>query len=122
MRLIRCEKFGTKSSSLALYPKRKTDAVERKKLPKKLHRAIVSFADIARAARHKHAGTRSDLGYTKTFLATPNPRRPRSGPVSAHATFGGTPSGDCRKVPPSVSIRLRFARRIPANLRLNSAI
>ena len=42
----RREKAGTKSAAIALYRKRKTEALEGKKLPEKLRRASVSFAEI----------------------------------------------------------------------------
>ena len=46
----RREKAGTKSNAIALYRKRKTQALEGKKLPEKLRRAAVSFAEIANDA------------------------------------------------------------------------
>ncbi len=46
----RREKAGTKSAAIALYRKRKTQALEGKKLPEKLRRAPVTFAEIARDA------------------------------------------------------------------------
>jgi integrase len=45
---IRREKAGTKSSALTLYRKRKTETLEGKKLPEKLRRMNVSFAELAR--------------------------------------------------------------------------
>jgi len=45
---IRREKAGTKSSALTLYRKRKTEALEGKKLPEKLRRGNISFAEVAR--------------------------------------------------------------------------
>src|SRR5260370_11692893 len=47
---FRREKAGTKSNAIDLYRKRKTEALEGKKLPEKLRRAIVTFAEIARDA------------------------------------------------------------------------
>ncbi|MBZ5502352.1 MAG: tyrosine-type recombinase/integrase [Acidobacteriia bacterium] len=47
---FRREKAGTKSAAIDLYRKRKTDALIGKKLPEKLRRATVTFADIARDA------------------------------------------------------------------------
>jgi site-specific recombinase XerD len=46
----RREKVGTKSNAILLYRKRKTEALQGKKLPEKLRRATVTFADIAREA------------------------------------------------------------------------
>lgn len=46
----RREKAGTKGSAIDLYRKRKTDALIGKKLPEKLRRATVTFADIAKDA------------------------------------------------------------------------
>jgi hypothetical protein len=47
---IRREKAGTKSSALTLYRKRKTESLQRKKLPENLRSPLVSFAEIAREA------------------------------------------------------------------------
>jgi hypothetical protein len=44
------EKVGTKSAAIDLYRKRKNEALEGKKLPEKLRRATVSFAEIAKDA------------------------------------------------------------------------
>src|SRR5580765_3206431 len=47
----RRETAGSKSNAILLYRKRKTEALqEGKKLPEKLRRATVTFADIAREA------------------------------------------------------------------------
>src|SRR5580704_17476558 len=46
----RREKAGTKGSAIDLVRKRKMDALIGKKLPEKLRRATVTFADIARDA------------------------------------------------------------------------
>lgn len=46
----RREKVGTKSNAILLYRKRKTEALQGKKLPEKLRRATVTFADISRDA------------------------------------------------------------------------
>ncbi len=43
----RREKAGTKSAAILLYRKRKTEALEGRKLPEKLRRARVSFGEIA---------------------------------------------------------------------------
>jgi integrase len=47
---FRREKAGTKSAAIDLYRRRKNEAVEGKKLPEKLRRATVSFAEIAKDA------------------------------------------------------------------------
>jgi site-specific recombinase XerD len=47
---IRREKAGTKGAAIKLYAKRKTQALERKKLPENLRSPMVSFAEIARDA------------------------------------------------------------------------
>ena len=52
----RREKAGTKSAAIDLYRKRKNEALAGKKLPEKLRRATVSFAEIAKEA----------LAYSKT--------------------------------------------------------
>ena len=52
----RREKAGTKSNAIDLVDKRRTEALQGKKLPEKLRRARVTFADIARDA----------LAYSKT--------------------------------------------------------
>jgi len=44
---LRREKAGTKSAAILLYRKRKTEALEGRKLPEKLRRAPLSFAEIA---------------------------------------------------------------------------
>jgi site-specific recombinase XerD len=44
---FRRERVGTKRAAIDLYRKRKNDALEGKKLPEKLRRATVSFAEIA---------------------------------------------------------------------------
>jgi site-specific recombinase XerD len=46
----RREKAGTKSAAIALYHKRKQEALEGRKLPERLRRARVSFREIARDA------------------------------------------------------------------------
>jgi site-specific recombinase XerD len=46
----RREKAGTKGAAIDLYRKRKTEALMGKKLPERLRRATVTFADIARDA------------------------------------------------------------------------
>jgi len=45
---IRREKAGTKSTALLLYRKRKTEALQGKKLPERLRRPAVSFVEIAK--------------------------------------------------------------------------
>jgi len=47
---FRREKAGTKSAAIAMYRKRKNEALEGKKLPEKLRRATISFAEIAKDA------------------------------------------------------------------------
>jgi site-specific recombinase XerD len=47
---FRREKAGSKSTAISLVRKRKTNALEGKKLPEKLRRATVTFADVARDA------------------------------------------------------------------------
>jgi hypothetical protein len=44
---IRREKAGTKSATLTLYRKRKTESLQRKKLPESLRSPMVSFAELA---------------------------------------------------------------------------
>ena len=70
----RREKAGTKGMAIDLYRKRKMGALEGKKLPERLRRATVSFAEIARDALtyskvHK-AGTsyRCDAGRMEVLL------------------------------------------------------
>ena len=60
---LRREKAGTKSAAINLYRKRKTAALEGKKLPEKLRRPPVTFAEIARDAlvySKAHKRTHSD--------------------------------------------------------------
>ena len=47
---IRREKAGTKSAALTLYRKRKTECLQRKKLPESLRSPMVSFAELANGA------------------------------------------------------------------------
>jgi len=47
---FRREKAGTKGMAIDLYRKRKTEALQGKKLPERLRRATVTFADISRDA------------------------------------------------------------------------
>jgi site-specific recombinase XerD len=47
---IRRERAGLKSSAIALYQKRKTEVLQRKKLPENLRSPMVSFAELAREA------------------------------------------------------------------------
>ena len=56
---FRREKAGTKGMAIDLYRKRKVEALEGKKLPERLRRATVTFAEIARDA----------LGYSKVHKA-----------------------------------------------------
>jgi integrase len=69
----RREKAGTKGAAIDLYRKRKMEAVAGKKLPEKLRRATVTFADIAKDAlayskQHKR-DYRHDAGRMETLLA-----------------------------------------------------
>ena len=67
---FRREKAGTKGAAIDLYRKRKNEALEGKKLPEKLRRATVTFADIAKDAlayskalmpgRNSHSSVKSD--------------------------------------------------------------
>jgi site-specific recombinase XerD len=57
---IRREKAGTKSAALTLYRKRKTESLQRKKLPESLRSPMVGFAELATDAlayskAHKHS-------------------------------------------------------------------
>ena len=69
----RREVAGTKSNAIDLYRKRKTEALQGKKLPEKLRRATVTFADIAKdALAHSKAHKldyRHDVGRMETLLA-----------------------------------------------------
>lgn len=47
---IRREKAGTKSAALTLYRKRKTEALQGRKLPESLRKPMVSFAELAHDA------------------------------------------------------------------------
>ena len=60
---IRREKAGTKSAALTLYRKRKTEALQGKKLPENLRRPPVTFMEISRDAlaySEAHKRTHSD--------------------------------------------------------------
>ncbi|MGC2852378.1 MAG: site-specific integrase [Candidatus Acidiferrum sp.] len=71
---IRREKAGTKDNATKLYYKRKTQALEGRKLPEKLRRPRVSFAEIAQDAlgyskAHKvHEAYRIDRWHMETLL------------------------------------------------------
>jgi site-specific recombinase XerD len=71
---FRREKAGTKGAAIDLYRKRKTEALMGKKLPEKLRRATVTFADIARDAleyckAHKVPdAARADRWHMETIL------------------------------------------------------
>jgi integrase len=57
---LRREKAGTKRTALALYQKRKTEALQGKKLPETLRRPPVSFEEIAKEAlRYSEAHKRT---------------------------------------------------------------
>ncbi|HKN74219.1 MAG TPA: site-specific integrase [Candidatus Acidoferrum sp.] len=72
---FRREKAGTKGMAIDLYRKRKTEALAGKKMPEKLRRATVTFAEIARDALayskvHKAATSyRCDAGRMEVLLA-----------------------------------------------------
>src|SRR5262249_4232763 len=71
---FRREKAGTKGMAIDLYRKRKMEALEGKKLPERLRRATVSFAEIAKDALayskiHKASTShRCDAGRTEARL------------------------------------------------------
>jgi len=71
---FRREKAGTKGMAIDLYRKRKTEALAGKKMPEKLRRATVTFAEIAREALayskvHKAATSyRCDAGRMEVLL------------------------------------------------------
>lgn len=71
---FRREKAGTKGMAIDLYRKRKTEALAGKKMPEKLRRATVTFAEIARDALayskvHKAATSyRCDAGRMEVLL------------------------------------------------------
>jgi integrase len=69
----RPENAGTKSNAIDLYRKRKTEALTGKKLPEKLRRGTVTFAEIAKdclaySKAHKR-DYRHDAGRMETLLA-----------------------------------------------------
>jgi site-specific recombinase XerD len=68
----RREKAGSKSVAIKLVDKRRTQALEGKKLPEKLRRATVSFAEIAKDALAYSKSTklsyRHDAGRMETLL------------------------------------------------------
>jgi integrase len=72
---FRREKAGTKSAAIDLYRKRKNEALEGKKLPEKLRRATVTFAEIADDALEYsrttkvHDAYRIDRWHMETILA-----------------------------------------------------
>jgi site-specific recombinase XerD len=69
---FRREKAGTKSAAIILYRKRKTEALEGKKLPDKLRRATFCFAEIARDAlaysKVNKLSYRNDAGRMEVLL------------------------------------------------------
>jgi site-specific recombinase XerD len=69
---FRREKAGTKGAAIDLYRKRKNEALEGKKLPEKLRRATISFAEIAKDAlaysKANKLSYRNDLGRMETLL------------------------------------------------------
>lgn len=70
---IRREKAGMKNTALTLYRKRKTEVLQRKKLPESLRSPMVSFAEIARDA----------LEYSKGHKRSYGDDRMRMGPLLA---------------------------------------
>ena len=72
---LRREKAGTKGMAIDLYRKRKTEALQGRKLPEKLRRATVTFAAIARNAldysKFRKASTtyRCDAGRMEILLS-----------------------------------------------------
>jgi site-specific recombinase XerD len=62
---LRREKIGTKSAAINLYRKRKTEAMEGKKLPERLRARIVAFSELAEDAREyvkvNNQGQQSDV-------------------------------------------------------------
>lgn len=72
--LFRREKAGTKGMAIDLYRKRKTEALEGKKLPERLRRATVTFAEVSKDAltyskAHKAATSyRCDTGRMEVLL------------------------------------------------------
>jgi site-specific recombinase XerD len=68
----RREKAGTKSNAIDLVRKRKTEALQGKKLPEKLRRATITFADIAKDAltysKTNKLSYRNDAGRMETLL------------------------------------------------------
>jgi site-specific recombinase XerD len=68
----RREKVGTKSNAILYYRKCKTEALQGKKLPEKLRRAAVSFAEIAKEAlsysKANKLSYRHDAGRMETLL------------------------------------------------------
>ena len=71
----RREKAGTKSAAIMIYRKRKTEALEGKKLPEKLRRPAASFSEIARDTLEYSRSTkvpeayRIDCYHMETLLA-----------------------------------------------------
>jgi site-specific recombinase XerD len=69
----RREKAGTKGAAIDLYRKRKTEALMGKKLPERLRRATVTFADISRDAlaysKANKLSYRNDACRMETLLA-----------------------------------------------------
>ncbi len=78
------EKVGTKSAAIALYRKRKTQALEGKKLPEKLRRRVVCFSELAEDARDyckaNNLGSQFD-GYRIGRLAEEFGNRPAELPI-----------------------------------------
>jgi len=68
----RREKAGTKSNAIDLVRKRKTEALQGKKLPEKLRRATITFAEIAKDAlaysKTNKLSYRNDAGRMESLL------------------------------------------------------
>lgn len=67
---FRREKAGTKSAAIDLYRKRKNEALEGKKLPEKLRRATVSFAEIAKDALAYSKANKLSFGHDEYRMET----------------------------------------------------
>ncbi len=90
---FRREKAGTKGTAVDLYRKRKTEALQGKKLPEKLRRRVVRFAELADDAleysKANNAGHASD-GYRIAALRKEFGERPaESIPIDAFRSFFG---------------------------------
>jgi integrase len=66
----RREKAGTKSNAIDLYRKRKNEALQGKKLPEKLRRAAVSFAEIAKDSLAYSMANKLSYGHDEARMET----------------------------------------------------